>query len=341
MSRGMAKGLLLFLLMSVCPAYAESPTQVPPVPPPTTSPSSKAPLKTGEAVLPITTPTPSTGQSKDTTIDLRRIPIIQNFLQNGAEIYYIGDYPPLHGFLMYKDGRVQVVYLLPNLKAVIFGGIYATDGTNISSQQITEASQQNTQLKGLMTAAVEQQKELERGGIYANASDAMLESKKNILPGGSASLAPGERILNDFITAAGIVVGKEGQPLISMLVDPQCPHCKETWSELKDHVASGAVRVKIVPIGAEGSESERQAAKFLRVKDPLNAWNKLVGGDKSVVEGTPGAAEIAAIRANMQVALNWKIQTTPYIVYRASDSKVKVVQGKPDKIGNILSDLKP
>lgn len=335
MKRALLSGMVFFGMMIAAPVFAATTTS------PTAEPAGQSQLKAGEAIKPITQGASPNSQVSQTTIDLRRIPIIQNFVQNGAEIYYIGEHRPLHGFLMYKEGRVQVVYLLPDMQSVIFGGIYGAGGTDITANQITEASQVNAQLKGLISAAVEQQKELERRGIYNNAADPELEAKKNILPGGSASLAPGDRILNDFITAAGVVVGEVGKPLILMLVDPQCPHCKETWGELKESVAKGNVRVKLVPIGAEGSENEKQAAKLLRIKEPLQAWNKFVDGDKAVLSGDPGAAELAAVKANMQMAINWKIQATPYIVYRGVDGKVKVVQGKPDKIANVLNDVKP
>lgn len=338
MKRALLSGLVFFGIMVACSVCAATAPATPSQPP---APAGQSPLKAGEAIQSIPTVASPNGQAAETTIDLRRIPIIQNFVQNGAEIYYIGEYRPLHGFLMYKEGRVQVVYLLPDMQAVIFGGIYGAGGTDITANQITEASQQNAQLKGLISAAVEQQKELERSGVYNNAADPELEAKKNILPGGSASLAPGDRILNDFITAAGVVVGEAGKPLILMLVDPQCPHCKETWSELKEPVAKGNVRVKLVPIGAEGSENEKQAAKLLRIKEPLQVWNKFVAGDKAALSGDPGAAELAAVRANMQMAINWKIQATPYIVYRGADGKVKIVQGKPDKIASVLNDVKP
>ena len=330
---------VFFLVIGVSPVCVGAETA--PAPQISAPAATDKSLKAGDAIQ--TVPAQGTANSGgvDTTIDLRRVPIIQNFLRNGAEIYYIGPYPPLHGFLMYKEGRVQIVYLLPGSQAVIFGGIYGADGSDITANQITEATQQNAQLKGLISAAVEQQKELERGGIYNNAVDPVLEAKKNALPGGSASLAPGDRILNDFITAAGVVVGEAGKPLILMLVDPQCQHCKETWGELKDSVAKGVVRVKLVPIGAEGSESEKQAAKLLRAKEPLDMWNKFVAGDKGVLAGEPAAAELAAVKGNMLMALNWKISATPYIVYRGVDGKVKVVQGKPEKIANVLSDVKP
>jgi len=276
-------------------------------------------------------------------VDIRRIPIIQNILRAGGEIYYIGQRSGMTGFLLYKDGQVQVMYLPPDQQAVIFGGMYSIDGANISTQQIDAATAQNAQLKALLVAATEQQKELEKNGNFGAAAVApeIAETKKNMMPGGSVALSPGERLFNDFLSAAGVVVGQANKPLVLMLVDPHCQFCKATWGELYEPLTKGVLRVKLVPIGAEGSENERQAARFLRATDPLETWNKFVGGDKSVLAGDPPATDISAVRANMAMVVSWKIQATPYLVYRGADGKVKVVQGKPEKIANVLADLKP
>jgi hypothetical protein len=280
--------------------------------------------------------------------DFKKIPILQNFLQGGAELYYLGQRSTMEGFLIYKDGKVHVLYLTPDQRHVIFGGMYTAEGENASAQQITEASGKNTQLRGLLIASGEQMRELEKSGLDVGAAAASPgagilpnEGKPatDNLPGGT-SLSPGERLLNDFISAPGVVLGQAGKPLILMLVDPHCPHCKATWKELYEPVTKGQVRVKLLPIGAEGSDNEKHAARLLKVADPLNAWNKFVSGDKASLQGDISDTELSAIKANMAMALNWKIQATPYIVYRAADSRVKVVQGRPEKVATILSDLK-
>ncbi|MBP7253042.1 MAG: thioredoxin fold domain-containing protein [Alphaproteobacteria bacterium] len=275
-------------------------------------------------------------------IDLKKIPLIQNLLLGGAELYYVGERSSMHGFLLYKDGQMQMTYLTPDRNALIFGGMYGIDGADISAQQVNNASAENAQLKALLAASSEQQKDLERSTGMASARDPVSDAKRNTLPaGGGVSLTPGERLMNDFLSAAGVVVGQEGKPLTLMLVDPQCQFCKATWGELYEPIKKGQLRVKLIPIGAEGSENEKQAAKFLRVSDPLNSWNKFVSGDKTILAGDPPAADLTAVRSNMSMVATWKIQATPYIVYRGADGKVKVVQGKPEKVANILSDLKP
>lgn len=299
-------------------------------------------LKIGGAIKADPSAAPAAAAAaNETTVDLRRIPIIQTALQNGAELYYLGERSGMHGFLLYKDGRVQIVYLTPDQKSVVFGGMYSSEGVDVTSAQIGNAGKENAQLKALLAAASEQQREIERLGMgsYGPQDQVQQQAAKTSMVA-SVPLSPGERLMSDFINAAGVTVGQDGKPLVLMLVDPQCQFCKATWKELYEPITKGVLRVKLVPIGAEGSENEKQAARFLRVSDPLNSWNKFVNGDKDVLAGDPATPELLAVRATMGMVLSWKIQATPYLVYRGSDGRVKVVQGKPDKIATVLADLK-
>ena len=320
--------VLSLLLLSTALRAAESPK------------TPTEPLKLGGAIKADPKSAPLPTEPVD-AIDLRKIPLLQNLLQSGSELYYVGEKSGMHGFVLYKDGQMQMVYLTPDRAGLVFGGMYSVDGANISTQQVNNASAENAQLKALLTASAEQQRDLERATGMASARDSVNDSKKTILPaGGGVTLSPGERLLNDFIAAAGVVMGPEGKPLVLMLVDPQCQFCKATWTELYEPLTKGQIRIKLIPIGPEGSENEKQAAKFLRVANPMQAWNKFVGGDKTALSGEASSADINAVRNNMTMVLNWKIQATPYIAYRGSDGKVKVVQGKPEKVASILSDVR-
>ena len=124
-----------------------------------------------------------------------------------------------------------------------------------------------------------------------------------------------------------------------MVMDPRCPHCQATWNAFRNVVMKGSLHIRMIPIAAPGSDNERAAAMLLGVADPLNAWDKYVAGDKTQLDGTPPAAALAAVRANHAIIDNWSIQNTPYLVYRAKDGKVKVLQGEPDKLSAVLGDL--
>lgn len=270
--------------------------------------------------------------------DIKRLPIVRRLLQSGGEVFYLGGRSGLQSFLLYKSEHVQIFHLSADLQVLIFGSMFSADGVSITERQVGEASSQNAQLRGIMTAAAEQQQEFEKTSGLGGA-DADVGGNHG-LPA-SAPLSPGERLILDFKLAAGVVVGQPDKPLLYMLVDPLCPHCQATWKVLKDPVAAGVLQIKLLPVGPEGGERERMAAKFLHIPEPLKVWNKLEEGDPSVLNGVATPADLAAIRSTMSMVMNWKITATPYLVYRGKNGKVKVVQGEPEKIAAVLADLAP
>lgn len=292
--------------------------------------SAQAPLEVGGRIK----MDPAELPPQQESLDPKTIPIIRNILASGAELYYLGEREGLQGFLAYHNGEIQVFYVLPNQKDVVFGAIFSGDGANVTAVQIEDAGNTNAQLKGLLTAAAEQQREIEQS-ISGTASP----KQQGAAATTATPLSPGERLYINFQSAAGQMVGENGKPIVMMLVDPLCPHCRETWNRLKAHVEQGALRVKLLPIGAEGTESEKYAAKFLSAQDALNVWNKFEAGDHSVLSGDPGVEGLKAVRATMAMAATWKIATVPYLVYRSKEGKVKIVQGTPEKIVTVLADL--
>ena len=80
--------------------------------------------------------------------------------------------------------------------------------------------------------------------------------------------------------AAGVDVGAASAPKIYMVVDPNCPHCHDTWQALRTAVFGGKLQIRLIPIDAFGSDSARAAAQLLHAANPLDAWDKYVGGDQ-------------------------------------------------------------
>ncbi|MEJ0061708.1 MAG: hypothetical protein WDO70_00520 [Alphaproteobacteria bacterium] len=277
-------------------------------------------------------------QMPATDVDIKRIPVLRTMLQQGAELYYMGERSGMPGFMLQKDGQLQFFYIAPDRQSLLFGAMFSAEGTNITAEQMNTVGMQIPQIKALLTSAAEKQEEIQKVG-GGGGSDPQPASKSG--PPELVSLSPGERLYQDFQGAVGVTMGQGDKPLVVMLVEPHCPFCKATWKELKDHVDKGELRVKLLPIGAPDSEDERQSAIFLRVAEPFKAWSQFVDGDANALAGVPPTADITAVRATMEMTKEWKISATPYIVYRGKDGKIKVVLGKPDKVATILSDLSP
>ncbi|MGB9151568.1 MAG: hypothetical protein WCD70_00590 [Alphaproteobacteria bacterium] len=263
-------------------------------------------------------------------------PVLANLQRIGAKFFYLGKNSGMDGWFIIKNGQVQILYGTPDNRAALIGVLYSTNGDNVTVSQVARLVQTNKEVADLINSAQKEQKAIAQAGSLPAVTPAA--AAPNAMPSTPAS--PGEKLIQDLSTASTVVIGANASsPEILMVMEPNCPHCQATWKLLRDSVTKGIVHLRMIPIGAPDSDDERAAAMLLNAPDALNAWDKYVGGDKTQLAGSPAASSLIAVRANHMLIDSWKIQRTPYLVYRAKDGKVKVVAGTPSTLSSVLSDL--
>jgi len=265
-------------------------------------------------------------------------PVLAGIVKTGAKLYYLGNRAGMDGWFIVKDGRVQIAYSTPDQKNVIVGALFGEDGQNITGIQVKNLFDNNKEISALLNNVAKEQEAI----TQTSPSAATPPVTNGGLP--AVTLSPGERLVQELAQAAGVVVGNPSAPQIEMIMDPNCPFCQATWRALREAVLKNNLQIRMVPIANQDTDNERAAAILLHIADPLNAWDKYVGpekgaGDKTQLAGTPDANYVAAVRANHALIDRWNITITPYFVYRGKDGKVKVLQGEPDKITTVLTDL--
>jgi thiol:disulfide interchange protein DsbG len=266
-------------------------------------------------------------------------PVLANMIKAGAKLYYMGTRSNLDGWLIVKDGGMQIVYSAADKKNVIIGAMFDENGEDVTSAQVKKLMDSNKDLSAMMLGAAQEQQAINQVGTPAAGTPVT----SSTMP--SVTVSPGERLYQELSAATGVTLGT-ATPKLLMIMDPNCPHCQATWRNLRDAVFKKTLQVRLIPIAAADSDNERAAGQLLHAADPLNAWDKYVGadkgqGDKTQLAGTPDQTTITALRANHTLIDNWHIDQTPYLVYRGKDGKVKIVVGEPDKVSSILSDLVP
>lgn len=263
-------------------------------------------------------------------------PMLAEFLRSGAKVYYLGTQSGLSGWFITKDGQVQIGYASPDNQSLLIGVLFDAQGNNVTSEQMKNLYDTNKEVNQFFTNANNQSTlptMPAQGNQASSASNA-----SSLFPAAS----PGERLMQALQNAAGVDVGAASAPKLYMVVDPNCPHCHKTWQEIRAAVFGGKLQIRLVPIDAQGNEdSARESGQLLHVANPLDAWDKFIGGDKNQLAGNPDALSINAVRANHELIDAWHIQNTPYMVYRAKDGQAKVVQGEPEQVSAILNDIGP
>jgi protein-disulfide isomerase len=205
-------------------------------------------------------------------------------------------------------------------------------GNSITAQQVRDTIGRFPELK----------KSAENSENVVPATDPPIATAQPTLPGNPAAIAgvsPGEQLYADFEKSAFVNVGS-GKRLF-MIINPECPHCKTTWKEFRDSVKQGKVQVALIPMAGLGSDAERAAAQLLSAPDPMAAWDRYVDGDAKALAGEAKPEKLQAVRSNFALADKWQVQATPYMAYRGRDGKVKIIQGKPKDMAQLLADLAP
>ncbi len=268
-------------------------------------------------------------------------PMLSALEKQGAKMYYLGARSGLEGWFIVKDGHIQIAYVAPDGKNLLIGALFGEDGENVSAAQVTNIMTENPEIAKLLQAAADEQAAIDKVGTPPpSTSPAMSKPNSPSSPIAPTVIAsPGERLLQDLGSASGVTLGSGNGPVIEMVMDPKCPHCQATWKALRDTVVKNSVRLRLIPVVAADTDNERAAGMLLQSSDPLTAWDKYVGGDEKSLTGKPSTATIAALHNNYIISDSWKINQTPYLVYRGKDGKVKILQGEPDKISALLTDL--
>jgi thiol:disulfide interchange protein DsbG len=282
--------------------------------------------------------------SSSTTPDPSSSPVLSGMMKAGAKLYYLGTRSGLDGWLILKDGQIQVAYVTSDKQGILIGAMFGANGEGVTTDQIKMLADGNKEVAAVLMGAVQEQQAMNQTGAAPAATPSAASTPvSSIVP--TVPLSPGEHLLQDFTAAQGVVLGS-GAPRLYMVMDPNCPHCQAAWRVLRDAVFKNAISLKMIPIAPPGSDSERAAGQLLHIADPLNAWDKYVGpdkgqGDKTQLAGVPDPSLITALHNNRTLIDGWHIDQTPYFAYRGKDGKVKIVVGEPDKVSSILSDLVP
>ena len=250
-------------------------------------------------------------------------PALANMIKLGVKLYYLGMRSNMEGWLILKDGQLQMVYIPVGTTDLILGAMFDKDGKNVTSDQIDDLVKTNPQVAQDM----------------ASGASAKQQSTAGTAPTESA----GEKLLHQMDNAYGVFVGDAAAPAVDMIMDANCKHCQASWKVLRDSVMAKKLRLHLIPIANPGSDNERAGGVLLHIVDPLKAWDKYVAGDGSALPGTPDQAAISALRANHALIDNWNIDETPYFVYRSKAGSVKIIRGeiKADHLNDLLTDVTP
>ncbi len=264
--------------------------------------------------------TPPAFAQNDTILPALPDPL-QNLVNEGAQVRFLGKDYGVEGWIAIKNGQEQYFYVLPNNGGFISGILFDEKGKAVTVNQVSRLrSQSEGELLDILASDKPTQ----------GANDAQKAKKYEFK-------TPSEQLFWDVENTNWFPVGQAGTPVFYSFIDPQCPHCHEMMREMRKHIEGGRVQVRMIPVGFK-EETRAQAAFLLATPAPSQVWWRHLDGDKEVL---PAKREInqQGVQRNLSVMQSWKLNVTPLIIYRGKDKKVKIIRGKPKDIEAFISDL--
>lgn len=245
---------------------------------------------------------------------------IQNLVNEGAQVRYLGNDQGVEAWLTIKNGVEQYFYVLPGRKAFVMGVLFDDTGKLVTVEQVNRLRKKGDTLLDTL-------------------ADFPIEDKKGAKEKAFEFKTPSEQLFADVEGGNWVPFGPSGAPVMYAFIDPQCPHCHSFMDMLRKggYFEKGLIQLRMIPVGFR-DETRAQAAFLIASPDPVGRWFKHMDGDASAL---PARSEInqQGVQKNLAIMQSWKFDATPMIIYRDKAGTVKLIRGAPQDMKAVLADM--
>lgn len=250
---------------------------------------------------------------------------IQNLVEQGAQVRYLGNRFGLDGWIAIQGGQEQYFYVTADGEGFVMGLLFDKQGKMQTMRQV---------------AALQKESGAVLDPFAAASSAEGKEAAASASPSAPAFKTPAEQLFDDVSHSNWVPLGDPSAPVVYSFIDPLCPHCHDLVQDLRrNYIDKGRVQLRMVPVGFKEGSMER-AAFLLAVPEPQARWYRHLDGDSDALPVTPGIND-QGVQRNMAIMQSWKFNVTPLTVYRARDGQVKIVEGRVRDPEALAADLPP
>jgi len=254
---------------------------------------------------------------------------LKNLANEGAQMRYLGNEGGLNGWIAIKNGQEQYFYVTEDGESFVMGIQFDRNGKVMTLQQVKALQEKNGVALDLFAS--------ENFGQEADPTsqpgiDQIVDKTKREFK------TPAEQLFSDVEGSNWIPLGDANAPYIYSFIDPQCPYCHKFMNDLRaNYIDKGLIQVRMIPVGFR-PETLAQASFLLAVPNPQNRWYSHLDGDKTALPVTPDINQ-QGVQRNLAIMQSWKVNVTPFTVYRSKGGEVKIVQGRAQDLSQIMSEL--
>jgi thiol:disulfide interchange protein DsbG len=264
---------------------------------------------------------------------------IQNLVADGAQLRYLGKDFGMDGWVVLKNGEEQYYYSTPDGQGIVMGVLFNNKGDAVTLRQINDLRKKEgpaiDRLAGYPMAA-------DKGGVAKTSEAAPAQDLSNpqaLLK--SAVKSKSEQLMEGAEGANWIVLGSDKAPPVYTFIDPECPHCHDLIQDVRKsgYLEQGLLQLRLIPVGVLSENSLIEAAYLLASPNPQKDLYSHMDGNKDALLADKNV-NTQGIQRNIKLMQDWNLDVTPFTVYRARDGKVKVLQGRPDDLKKIITELR-
>jgi len=308
-------------------------------------------------------PQPAAGAPGPLPEPLASLPFVRHVAAAGATVSDLGETHGMHAFAARSGTRFMVFEVAPDGEAGVAGAmvaltpaqLWAIASGNISNLgvehglagffvrsgpqfQVFYATPDNQRLiPGVMWDA--SGKDVTRRQVAA-----VPGAVPTVVVGGAGSHAQGS--MEPDIAALALLrkayfgtIGRASAPELFELIDPQCIYSVRALQMLEPYVASGRVRVAVVPLAVLDPEDRGQSTHSALALLSKPADQLVASWRAEDMDAAPRPEAAERLRANMAIAQAIGLKGTPTFIWRKADGTEGRIDGMPMDIGTLVSSI--
>lgn len=268
---------------------------------------------------------------------------IQSMVDDGAQLRYLGNDAGLNGWVVIKNGQEQYYYATPDGQGIVMGVLFNGKGDTLTLRQVNALRKKEgpaiDKLAGFAPTATASDTEQTPSVGAVSSSEPDFANPQALIK--SAVKPKSEQLFDGVVNSNWIRIGSDKAPEVYTFIDPECPHCHDFVQAIRKsgYLEQGLIQLRLIPVGVLTENSLTEAAYLLASPDPQKDFFRHLDGEKGVLL-TDKSVNTQGVQRNLKLMQDWKLDVTPFSVYRARDGKVKILQGPPEDIKEIIKELR-
>ncbi|MFA7276867.1 MAG: thioredoxin fold domain-containing protein [Pseudobdellovibrionaceae bacterium] len=288
------------------------------------------------------------------TNDPRMPAPIEHMASQGAQIRYMGRDLGMDGWLVIQNGQEQYFYSTLDGQAILLGILFNNKGDAMTLQQITRLREKEGSALDRLTsttpspldlptppAALAPTESIEKSATNTASvfSPEELKSPEKLMKAVAKTKA--EKLFDSAENSNWFTIGQKTAPALYIFFDPECPHCHDLIKDVRKSgfLEQGLVQLRLIPVGVLSENSLIEAAYLLASPDPQKDMFKRLDGDHGALLIDKNA-NTQGVQKNMKIMQEWGLDVTPFSIYKDRYGKIKVLQGRPGSLKDIVQELR-